>query len=115
MVAVPGSIIVEDFETGEIKPSLEWKRGRRALNTEDATGKEIVFTLRGRGETGNIYVKLYFSVYDNIPVIRKRMEVVNRSGRTVDVDRFRLEDLAFAEPESPSGGDPSTFLRPNSM
>ena len=41
------------------------------------------------------------------------MEVVNRSGRTVDVDRFRLEYLAFAEPESPSGGDPSTFLRPN--
>ena len=112
MEVLPESFIVEDFQVRDMAPEMEWDRCRWALNKEDATGKEIVFTLRGRGETGNIYVKLYFSVYDNIPVIRKRMEVVNRSGRTVDVDRFRLEYLAFAEPESLSGGDPATFLKP---
>lgn len=40
------------------------------------------------------------------------MELLNRSGKPVTVDRFRLEYLAFAEPESLSGGDPSTFLKP---
>lgn len=54
----------------------------------------------------------FFSIYDNIPVIRKRMELLNRSGKPVTVDRFRLEYLAFAEPESLSGGDPATFLKP---
>ena len=29
------------------------------------------------------------------------------------LDAFRLEQLAMAEPESPGGGDPSTFLLPN--
>ena len=112
MEVLPESFIVEDFQVRDMAPEMEWDRCRWALNKEDATGKEIVFTLRGRGDTGDIYVKLFFSIYDNIPVIRKRMELLNRSGKPVTVDRFRLEYLAFAEPESLSGGDPSTFLKP---
>ena len=61
----------------------------------------------------DVVVKLYFSVYDRIPVIRKRMEVVNRSAFPINVTSFKLERLAFAEPESPVGGNPEKFLLPN--
>lgn len=113
MRTVPCSFKVEDFEVRDTVPALEWKRSRWALNKENPTGKEVVFTLRGSGETEGLFVRLYYSIYDNVPVIRKRMELVNRSGRPVGIDRFSLEYLSFAEPESPSGGDPATFLLPN--
>lgn len=113
MRTVPCSFKVEDFEVRDTVPVLEWKRSRWALNKENPTGKEVVFTLRGSGETEGLFVRLYYSIYDNVPVIRKCMELVNRSGRPVGIDRFSLEYLSFAEPESPSGGDPATFLLPN--
>ena len=113
MTEVPSSFLVVDFEVTEARPRFEWNPTRWALNTEPATGKEIVFSLVGCGETEGIEVKLYYAICDQLPVIRKRMEIVNESGRDVNIDRFKLECLAFAEPESPSGGDPATFLLPN--
>lgn len=113
METVPDSFLVEDFEIGEIGPTLAWARTRWALNRENATGREIVFTLRGSGALEDVTVRVHFAVYDEIPVIRKRMEVVNGSAVPLNVDSFNLEYLAFAEPESPSGGDPDTFLLPN--
>ena len=58
-------------------------------------------------------VKLCFAVYDEIPVIRKRMEVENQSSVPLNIDAFKLEYLAFAEPESPGDGNPDLFRLPN--
>lgn len=113
MTPLPASFVVEDFETGPLKPAMEWQRGRWALRSQDPTGKEIVFTLRGRKETEDIRIRLHYVIYDEIPVISKRLTVENGSERAVNIDRFRLEYLAFAEGESPSGGDPATFRLPN--
>ena len=110
---MPESFMVEDFEVGDIKEEIKWARRRWALNKEAATGRELVFTLRGSKAMSDIVVKLYFSVYDHIPVIRKRMEVVNHSAFPVNVTSFKLERLAFAEPESPVGGNPEKFMLPN--
>ena len=41
------------------------------------------------------------------------MEVTNNTPQSIDIDAFQLEYLAFAEPESPGGGDPSKFRLPN--
>ena len=41
------------------------------------------------------------------------MEVTNKTPQSIDIDAFQLEYLAFAEPESPGGGDPSKFRLPN--
>ncbi len=104
--------MVEDFRDRRDSPTLRvgaQTAGR--LTKEDATGREIVFTLRGA--LADVTVRVHFAVYDEIPVIRKRMEVVNASAVPLNVDSFNLEYLAFAEPESPSGGDPDTFLLPN--
>lgn len=77
------------------------------------TGQELVFTLRGDKELSSVTLKLHFAIYDHIPVIRKWFEVENGSSLPINVDHFKLEYLAFAEPESPSDGDPSKFLLPN--
>lgn len=113
MTTIPGSFIVEDFEVRPIEENIRWARSRWALNKKKATGCEIVFILRGEQELKNVVLKLYVSLYDRIPVMRKRFEVVNQSNLPLHIETFRLEYLAFAEPESPSGGDPSTFLLPN--
>lgn len=113
MTTIPESFLVEDFEINPIKEDIKWARSRWALNKEAATGSEITFTLRGDKELKDVIVKLHVSVYDKIPVIRKRFEVINRSDLPINIDTFQLEYLAFAEPESPGGGDPSKFLLPN--
>lgn len=113
MTPLPASFRIEDFETAPLEPAMPWKRSRWALNTKDATGREIVFTLKGCGETEGIRIRLHYAVYDEIPAIRKYMSLDNETGKTVNIDRFQLEYLAFAEGESPSGGDPATFRLPN--
>lgn len=113
MKTIPESFVVEDFEIRPVGETLRWARNRWALNKQAATGQEIVFTLRGDKELKDVLVKVCFSVYDHVPVIRKQMEVVNESKVPVNVDAFKLEYLAFAEPESPGDGDPSSFRLPN--
>lgn len=113
MTTIPESFLVEDFHVQGLEEPIKWKRGRWALNKKVATGQELVFTLRGEKELKDVLVKLYFTIYDNIPVIKKRMEVVNQSNLAINVDHFQLEYLAFSEPESLGGGDPSTYRLPN--
>ena len=113
LTTIPGSFIVEDFEVVPLKSDITWKRTRWALHKQDATGTEVIFTLRGERQLHDVVVKLHFAVYDEQPLIRKRFEIINNSGVDINVDSFKLEYLAMAEPESPSGGDPSTFMLPN--
>lgn len=110
---LPESFLVEDFEVKPLKENIRWARSRWALNKEAATGKELVFTLRGDKELKNVTVRLHFAVYDKIPVIRKWFEVQNGSFLPLNIDHFQLEYLAVAEPESPVEGDPITFRLPN--
>lgn len=110
---IPGSFLVEDVEVQPLSGALPWKTDRWALNKQTATGAEVVFTLRGERELQNVLLKLYVSVYDELPVIKKRFELINCSGVPVQVDAFQLEYLSLMEPESPSDGDPTKFLLPN--
>lgn len=113
MTAKADSFIVEDFEVEENIPTLKWARRRWTLNKSLPTGKVLVFTLRGVGEVKDLKVKLYYDIYDHIPLIRKRMEIFN-NGEAVNLDSFKLEYLAFAEPESPvEESDANKFLLPN--
>lgn len=101
--------LVEDFEINPIKEDIKWARSRWALNKEAATGSEITFTLRGDKELKDVIVKLHVSVYDKIPVIRKRFEVINRSDLPINIDTFQLEYLAL-----PNLSLPEEVTRPSS-
>ena len=68
MTAKADSFIVEDFEVEENIPTLKWARRRWALNKSLPTGKVLVFTLRGVGEVKDLKVKLYYDIYDHIPL-----------------------------------------------
>ena len=108
------SFIVEDFEIRDSIHSLKWARSRWALNKRLPTGKSLVFTLRGVDEVKNVKVKLYFDIYDHIPIIRKHLEVINNGDTPINLDSFKLENLAFVEPESPvEEQDPKEFIHPN--
>ena len=108
------SFIVEDFEIRDSIHSLKWARSRWALNKRVPTGKSLVFTLRGVDEVKNVKVKLYFDIYDHIPIIRKHLEVINNGDTPINLDSFKLENLAFVEPESPvEEQDPKEFIHPN--
>ncbi|QQD16156.1 NPCBM/NEW2 domain-containing protein [Sphingobacterium sp. UDSM-2020] len=113
MTTLPESFMVEDFEIKPLEERIKWARNRWALNKEPVSGQQLVFTLRGERELKDVKVKLYFSIYDHIPVISKRMEVINESTLPINIDFFQLEYLAFSEPESPGDGDPSVFRLPN--
>lgn len=113
MTTKPGSFLVEDFEVEPAKEDIPWARGRWALNTEAPTGLTLTFTLRGQEALNAVTVRVSYTVYDRIPVLRKSFTLHNGSLLPLEVDRFRLEYVAFAEPESPGGGDPSKFRLPN--
>lgn len=110
---IPHSFLVTDFEIKDAQPLINWKSVRWILNTRQTTGKELIFTLKGTDELSGVNVRLHYVVYDELPVIRKSFEIINGTSRAINIDSFELERLSFFEPESPSGGDPSTFLRPN--
>ena len=113
LVTVANSFMVEDFEIHPITEDIKWARSRWALNKKAPTGKEITFTLRGDKELTDARIRLSVAVYDGIPVIRNRFTLENGTGAPINVDSFKVEFLAMAEPESPGGGDPRTFLLPN--
>lgn len=110
---MPNSFMVEDFEISPLQESITWARNRWALNKQAPSGKTLTFTLRGTNEHKDLIIKLNIVVYDKIPVIRKDFEIVNQSSRPINIDHFCLEQLAFAEPESPGGGNPDKFRLPN--
>lgn len=110
MTPTEGSFLYKGYTTGVIEEKIHWARSRWALNKEAATGKTVTFELTG---PDGLTVYLTVSVYDRIPVITKQFELVNGSGREITVDSFKVEYLAMAEPDSPSGGKPETFLLPN--
>ncbi len=53
-----------------------------------------------RKDAKGVTVDIFYEIYDGIPVIGKRVEVKNSSGKDINVDRFILEQLAFVEYES---------------
>ncbi|WP_442878925.1 NPCBM/NEW2 domain-containing protein [Bacteroides sp.] len=113
MAPIPHSFLIEDFEITPLKESISWARSRWALNKAKPTGQTLTFTLRGQNALSKTVVKLHYDLYDAIPTLRKRMEVINESDIPFTIDSFKLELLAFAEPESPVGGDPQLFIKPN--
>ncbi len=104
----PNSFVVESFEVKEITDRLEWKRVRWAGNTKMPGGKELVFTLSKEG----IIAKVHFEIYDGIPTLSKWIEFTNQSEMLVQINSFKLEQLAMVEGES-LVDSPEHWQKPN--
>ncbi|OIQ38413.1 MAG: alpha-galactosidase [Bacteroidetes bacterium MedPE-SWsnd-G1] len=108
LTATPNSFLLQDFEIKEIEDRLEWKRVRWALNKEMPKGKELVFTLAHEG----VIVKVHYALYNGIPTLSKWIEVINNSELLVQLNNFKLEQLAMVEGES-LVDIPEHWVKPN--
>lgn len=108
LVATPNAFIIDDFEVKDIEPRLEWKQVRWASNKKEPTGKELVFTLKNDA----INVKVHYAMYDGIPTLRKWIEVINEGDVMVQLNQFKLEQLAMVEGEN-LVDIPKHFEKPN--
>ncbi len=115
MYPFPNSFRVTDFEVSEIKPRINWANSRWSLVKEwKPSGKQLTFHLEGPDELKGIKVKLHYALYDGLPCISKWLEIENQSGESVNLDKFVLEQLAMAEPESPVElKEADKFRKPN--
>ena len=108
LVATPNSFLIEDFEVQNITDRLEWKRVRWASNREMPTGKELIFTL----VKDEIVVKVHYVLYDGLPTLSKWIEVINTGDLMIQLNNFKLEQLAMVEGES-LVDIPDYFEKPN--
>ncbi|MBR4249183.1 MAG: NPCBM/NEW2 domain-containing protein, partial [Verrucomicrobia bacterium] len=114
MQRLTNSFHIVDFEISDIQESIHWARSRWALNKAAPTGKVLTFVLEGPEKIKSVTVKLHYALYDHLPVIKKSMEVFNGTEESIKVDSFKLESLAFSEPESPvEETRPYKFRLPN--
>ncbi len=108
LTATPNAFVVENFEVKPLTDRLEWKRTRWASNTEMPKGKELVFTLTKE----TITVKVHFALYDGIPTLSKWIEVINKGDLLVQLNAFKLEQLAMVEGEN-LVDTPKHWVKPN--
>ncbi len=108
MLVAPNSFMIQDFEVKDISDRLEWKRVRWASNPHMPSGKELIFTLARNG----ILVKVHYALYDGIPTLSKWIEVINKGDIMVQLNEFKLEQLAMVEGES-LVDVPRYFEKPN--
>ncbi len=108
LTATPNAFVVEKFEIQPITDRMVWKRVRWASNTQMPQGKTLIFTL----VKDNITVKLHYAMYDGIPTLSKWVEVENNGPHAVQLNAFKLEQLAMVEGEA-LGGTPEYWVKPN--
>ncbi len=104
----PKAFIVSDFEVKPITDRIQWKQVRWASNKKMPEGKEIVFTLMKNG----IEAKVHIELYDGLPTLSKWMEFTNKSNLLVQINSFKLEQLAMVEGEN-LVGTPKHWKKPN--
>ncbi len=111
MSVMPDAFTFRGFEVGKPAKRLDWKPlfGIRAPWPPPG----VALTLRFRPPAGleGIEARIYYELYDGIPVFLKRLELENNGLRTVRIDRFIAENLGLAEAES-IVDDSDTWIKP---
>jgi len=108
LTAAENSFMIQNFEVKELTDRLDWKRVRWASNKKMPTGKELVFTLEREG----VIAKVHYVLYDGIPTLSKWIEVSNESKLMIQLNSFKIEQLAMVEGEN-LVGTPKHWVKPN--
>ncbi|SIR32296.1 NPCBM/NEW2 domain-containing protein [Maribacter ulvicola] len=94
------SFQIENFRIENIKPRLDWKNKRWALEEkDDLKGKELIFEY-AHSDLQNVKIEVHYEIYDGIPLISKWITIENNSSKEVILNNFKSEILATVEPES---------------
>ncbi len=108
LLVTPNSFMIQGIEVKDISDRMEWKRVRWASNPHMPSGKELIFTLF----KDEILVKVHYVLYDGIPTLSKWIEVINKGNIMVQLNEFKLEQLAMVEGEN-LVDVPEYFEKPN--
>ncbi|MGN6494357.1 MAG: alpha-galactosidase [Agriterribacter sp.] len=101
--------------TALIQP-VQWKAVDWATSRRLPTGKSLVLHFKSRSVAfKDITVKVHYDVFDNLPVLCKRVTIENNSNATVKIDQVVNEILAMPEEESAVTGDSSKMAVPHGI
>ncbi len=70
-----------------------WRLVSSGPAKDDHQGEGATVTLKGMNELSDIELKITFLLYPNLPVIRKRITLVNKSGNEIRLEDFDVEKL----------------------
>ncbi|MDR3194104.1 MAG: hypothetical protein LBT76_02275 [Tannerella sp.] len=100
--ADPNSFQYTGYETQKIRKRFEWKKHPEWMSQEAVwppAGVELTlhFEAPAAARVKGLSVDVHYEMYDGIPLMCKWIELENRSGRTVVLNRFVSEILAAVE------------------
>ncbi|MBN2377879.1 MAG: endonuclease/exonuclease/phosphatase family protein [Sedimentisphaerales bacterium] len=114
MISNPDTFQFTGYHTNKIKARLPWKQNRHAQNLSwPPPGLELVMSYKPPHSSTGLYnglkVQVHYEMYQGIPVLSKRITVVNETDKIITLDRFVSEILAtvdFEVPEELMSPDP---------
>ena len=102
-----------NYETGELKPYINWKAGTWwTYNTKQPAGKILSFSYKTSiAELKDVTVKVHYALYDNLPLIAKWITIENKGTNSIKIDKVKNEVLALVEEESAVVGKPELMKK----
>lgn len=95
---------------------VQWKAVDWATSRSLPTGKSLVLHFKSKSAAlKDITVKVHYDVFDNLPVLCKRITIENNSNASVKIDQVVNEILAMPEEESAVTGDSSKMAVPHGI
>ena len=105
----------KDYSNRPIDRKIKWSKNKEfnLAFKGYATGREIVMEYRHKSpDLKKIKVFVHYEIYNGAPLISKWISIENGSKKSIKIDGFKNEILAFPEPEN-SVDTPEQWLRPN--
>ena len=104
--------VITNHTVTDIKPFINWKPGTWGLNKKQATGKQIMFEYASPlPKLKDVLVKVYYELYDGIPLIVKWVSIENKSNTAFKLNRVINEVLGLVEEESAVVGKPEEMKK----
>ena len=102
------------YEVSELKDQFKWTAVGWTSNKRSATGKVLSFTYQ-LVSLPELIVKVYYEIYDGLPLIVKYLTIDNKSSSSYKIDLVKNEVLAMVEEESAVVGSPAQMKTPQGI
>jgi hypothetical protein len=102
------------YEVSELKDPFKWTAVGWTSNKRSPTGKVLSFTYE-LVSLPDLIVKVYYEIYDGLPLIVKYLTIDNKSSSTYKIDIVKNEVLAMVEEESAVVGSQAQMKTPQGI
>lgn len=111
-----GDFAYVSHEWTSLTQPIQWKAFDWATTRSLPTGKSLVLIFKNKNPAlKDITIKVHYDVFDNIPVLCKRVTIENKSNAHIQIDQLVNEILAVPEEESAVTGDSSKMAIPHGI